>query len=314
MSTPQKELGHIQIATGEPSNDVLSALGSAQLSGVEYQIVIYVLRKTWGYGKKECWISLQQFVDFTGRTDAGIHKGVRGLRERNIVHTREVKGKPTIYSFNKDFKSWVGVYYSSGVYKSTGVNKTQRGVRKLGGGVHGSSGVGVYGSSPTKEKITKEKDKENSTGVIMPIFSLSNLMPDFVVSPDGDLPSEPKKKKNPQPFNWQDYEELTRVMKKVCGFTTLSNGKTAKDNYARHILMFLLKVLKEKDWPEQDAVDNLRANMEEFCGLVQKAREADRYLYSKLTSLQEIYFELKRGRVFEAAKARSPKASTHLSL
>ncbi len=313
MSSPQTDLGFIQIATGSPANDVLSALGSAQLSGVEYQIVIYILRKTWGYGKKESWISLQQFVDFTGRTDAGIHKGVRGLRERNIVHTSEVKGKPTIYSFNKDFRSWKGVYYSSGVDKSTGVNKSQRGIRKLGGGVHESSGVGVYGSSPTKEKNTKEKVKEKPTGIIVPIFSLSHLMPDFVVSPDGDLPAETKPKKK-QPFNRSDYQELTRVMKKVCGFTTLQNGTKPQDNYARHILMFLLKVLKEKGYPEQDAIDNLRANMEEFCELVRLARENDRFLHSKMTSLQEIYFELKRGRVFEAAKSRNPKASTHLSL
>lgn len=309
MNTPQLENGYTRIA-----NEILAALSCAGLTGMELQIVLVILRKTYGYGKKEDWISLSQFVQLTGRTKKGICVAIAALEEKKIVHTRRVTQK-TFYSFNKNHASWKVVYPSTLVNASTLPRKKAKLVNpSTPPPVYAGTPHPVYASTHTKENVTKENvTKETPTVAKAFIFSPSNFMPDFVVMPsdDGHGDKPPKKK---QPFNYQDYAELTRLMKKVCGFTTLHNGTKPQDNYARHILMFLLKVLKEKDWPEQEAIDQIRFNMDEFCQIVQAARDADKFLHSKLTSLQEIYFELKRGRIFEAAKSRSPKPFTTVSL
>lgn len=318
MTTPQKELGHVKIATGSPENDVLSALGSAQLTGAEYQVVLYVIRKTWGFNKKDGWITAQQFVDFTGRTEEGVYKAIRSLREKNILHTERMDGKPTIYSFNKDFNSWVGVYYSSGVNKSGVVNKS-----KMGGERQYKKGANA--SSPTKENNSKTNNsKANPTGAVAPVgvvtsgfFPIKRMADDFVVlSDDQPTAAPPAKRKNVRgAFTWQDDSELVRIMKLVCGFTTLENGKKPQDNWARHILVKLYKILTE-DYKrgDQDALDHIRVNMEEFCFLVQRARDGDKYMWRKLTTLKSIYYELST--IFEMAKTpkQNPKSTSHLSV
>ena len=311
MSTPQKELGHVKIATGTPENDVLSALGSAQLTGVEYQIVLYVIRKTWGFNKKNGWITAQQFVDFTGRTEEGVYKAIRSLREKNILHTEQVMGKPTIYGFNKDFRSWEGVYYSSGVNKSGGVNKSKEGGER-------QFGRGANASSPTKGKHTKAKIKANPTGAVAPAPATPGFLPPRPMDNDlkadlDDSPPPPKRKNVRTAFSWSDDSELVRVMKQTCGLTTLDNGKKPQDNFARHILVKLYKILTE-DYgrTDQDALDHIRANMEEFCALVQRARDTDQFMWRKLTTLKSIYYELPA--IFEMAKKRPSKSTSHLSV
>lgn len=128
-----------------------------------------------------------------------------------------------------------------------------------------------------------------------------------------DSPPPPKRKNVRTVFSWNDDAELVRVMKQTCGFTTLDNGKKPQDNYARHILVKLYKILTD-DYGrgDQDAIDHIRANMEEFCILVQRTRDADQFLWRKLTTLKSIYYELPT--IFEMAKKRPAKSTSHLSI
>lgn len=319
MKTPQTADGFMRLATGDSANDFVMPLIGAQLTGVEWQIVMSIIRKTYGYGKKEDWISLGQFVQFSGRSKKGVCIAIAALEEKNIIHTRRVTQK-TFYSFNKNFTSWKVVYPSSLVNSSTPPKKKETSV-----GQYTSDGTPVHqsvvnASTHTKENVTKDNDTKEIPTVILPIFSPLNFMPEFVVDPSAvaDPAAEPiKKKKKPQPFNWEDYSELVRLMKKSCAFTTLENGKTPQDNYARHILLKLLKILvKEHSWPEQEAIDNIRANMEEFCAMVQRAREADNFLFKNLTTLKSIYFRMSE--IFEVTKVRAmknnSKSTSHLAL
>jgi phage replication O-like protein O len=106
VSNPQVDSGFIRIATGDEGNDVLSALARARLTGVDYQIVLWVIRQTWGYGKKEDWISLTQFERVTGASRSYVCRAIERLVTCRILVTQKSPGK-TLYSFNKRFSEWV---------------------------------------------------------------------------------------------------------------------------------------------------------------------------------------------------------------
>lgn len=105
MNNPQIEDGYMVLATGGKDNDIMSALISADLTAVEYQVVFLIIRKTYGYGKKEDWIAPSQFLKLIGRTIQGINKGIRSLEEKGIIGKRIQDGK-AVYSFNKSFHKW----------------------------------------------------------------------------------------------------------------------------------------------------------------------------------------------------------------
>src|SRR5436305_1212224 len=100
MMSPQTEDGFVRIATGTGENDVLSALARCRLSGTEFQIVLWVIRQTWGYGKKEDWISLTQFEKVTGASRSYVCRAIDRLVTCRILVTQKSPGK-TVYRFNK---------------------------------------------------------------------------------------------------------------------------------------------------------------------------------------------------------------------
>ena len=98
MANPQKEQGFTPIA-----HTILEQIGRTRLLGSEFQVVLCVLRKTYGYGKKEDVISLTQFEKFTGLSRPTVVKTLKNLIARNIL----VKTALPAYKFNKDWDSWV---------------------------------------------------------------------------------------------------------------------------------------------------------------------------------------------------------------
>jgi phage replication O-like protein O len=118
MNSPQIERGYLRIASGSEDNDILLALIKANLNGTEYQIMLFVIRKTWGYNKKDDWISLSQFQESTGKSRKHIIKAISGLVTKRLLVKKNILGKTTTYSPNKDFTLW-----STLVTKSTPVTK-----------------------------------------------------------------------------------------------------------------------------------------------------------------------------------------------
>jgi len=98
MANPQAENGHTKIA-----NEILEQLVKTAILGSEFQIALFVIRKTYGYQKKEDRISLTQFEKWTGLSRATVNKGLKNLVLRNIL----VKTAIPTYKFNKDWESWV---------------------------------------------------------------------------------------------------------------------------------------------------------------------------------------------------------------
>jgi phage replication O-like protein O len=103
MANPQAENGHIDIA-----NEIADALAGIRISGTEYQLIWVILRKTYGWHKKEDQISLSQFHEMTGLPKPHIIRYLKTLLHKKIITVAQNdNGKGNVYVFNKDFDKWV---------------------------------------------------------------------------------------------------------------------------------------------------------------------------------------------------------------
>lgn len=116
MASPQKENGNTQIA-----NEIIEALIGSGINGTEWSVVMLIIRKTYGWQKKQDQISLTQFLDNIPVSKWALCKALKKLQLVNIirlVNKGNSKNNSNVYSFNKDYDSW------SLVNKSRLVNKT----------------------------------------------------------------------------------------------------------------------------------------------------------------------------------------------
>jgi phage replication O-like protein O len=102
MANPQAENGHVDI-----SNEVLDALISHRISGEEMQCLLFIIRKTWGWKKKEDRIALSQFAKATGIKRQNCYRAIKNLETRQMISViKNDYENINSYSFIKDFDKW----------------------------------------------------------------------------------------------------------------------------------------------------------------------------------------------------------------
>ena len=95
--TPQLEDGFTRIA-----NEILEALSRTNLTSYQTRILWFIFRKTYGYHKKEDWISVQQIVEGTGIRQSHVSRTKKELTQRGIIYTPNgIK-----IAFQKDSTRW----------------------------------------------------------------------------------------------------------------------------------------------------------------------------------------------------------------
>ena len=99
-NTPQLENGYTMIA-----NEIMDAMISYRIPGEERQCLDFILRKTYGYHKKEDAISNSQFVVATHLKKGNVCRAIKSLVLKNIVIKKDNGIIPT-YRFNKHYKTW----------------------------------------------------------------------------------------------------------------------------------------------------------------------------------------------------------------
>jgi len=97
MASPQKENGYTPIA-----NEIMEALAKTNLNAYQSRIVIAILRKTYGYKKKEDWISISQLVGLTGIKKSHVCRAKKELLDKKIVTYLGNK-----IGLNKDYSQWL---------------------------------------------------------------------------------------------------------------------------------------------------------------------------------------------------------------
>ncbi len=96
MAKPQLENGHTRIA-----NEILEHLMKMHLSSNEWQVVLCIIRKTYGFSKKVDYIANFQIGQATGLGKTVVS---RILRHLNDIHMISRKGK--VVGFLKDWEQW----------------------------------------------------------------------------------------------------------------------------------------------------------------------------------------------------------------
>ena len=142
MANPQCEDGYTKIA-----NEIMEALAKIRISGEARQMLDVIIRKTYGFNKKEDKIATVQFMELTGLSRLAIPKARKKLISLNLI-TVSQKGYSQIltYSFQKNYEKW----------KPYPKKYT---VSKKGGGVYTKKDTKCIPKSSTqkkKETITKE--------------------------------------------------------------------------------------------------------------------------------------------------------------
>jgi phage replication O-like protein O len=102
MASPQLEEGNFPIA-----NELAEIWGRKRISGEEWQVLWVILRKTYGWRKKEDKISLSQFAAATDMPRQTVLRAINKLSAKNIISViKNGYRRPNIYRFNKDFDTW----------------------------------------------------------------------------------------------------------------------------------------------------------------------------------------------------------------
>jgi len=167
MANPQKENGYTAIA-----NEIMDALIKYRLPGEQTKCLLFIIRKTYGFNKKEDMISNSQFVRATGLNKGNVSRAIKGLINKKLVIKIDNKRIPS-YRFNKHYKTWKVLSKKQPVIK---IDNSE--LSKL---------------TPTKDTITKDKRKyikENfkfsqKTPLPTNIF-LTNKMQEYVRKQGGE--------------------------------------------------------------------------------------------------------------------------------
>lgn len=146
MASPQVENGFTRIA-----NEILEALCRIRIAGEARQVIDVVLRKTYGYGKKEDCISLSQFCLLTGMRRGDVCRAINKAISMNIIKviSKKANGMGNKYCIVKDFDSW------------RALAKKQRGVAKKLITISKKANKGVAKKLHTIERV-KERVKDNT--------------------------------------------------------------------------------------------------------------------------------------------------------
>ena len=97
MANPQRENGTTDIA-----NEIVEAIMKIHLSGYENRVLWSIFRKTYGWHKKEDWITNSQISEMTNIAESHISRTMKILIQRKIVTKNGKK-----LSFQKNYNLWV---------------------------------------------------------------------------------------------------------------------------------------------------------------------------------------------------------------
>ena len=100
MASPQLKNGFVRLA-----NEIYEALAKFRIPGEARQVLDFIIRKTYGWNKKEDVIPLSQFVAGTGMKKSNVCRAINHLIHLNLIIKND-NARGTSYRFNKNFDEW----------------------------------------------------------------------------------------------------------------------------------------------------------------------------------------------------------------
>lgn len=100
MASPQLKNGFVKVAT-----EIYEALAMYRIPGEARQVLDFIIRKTYGWNKKEDIIALSQFMIGTGLKRPTVCRAINQLVHLNLIIKKD-NGISHSYQLNKDFSTW----------------------------------------------------------------------------------------------------------------------------------------------------------------------------------------------------------------
>lgn len=162
MASPQLENGYTKIA-----NELLDALCRVHLSGNEWAYIHALIRKTYGFNKKQDWVTNTQIASITGLHRVRVSEAKTKLLEKGIITENNNQ-----ISLVKNYEEWT-LLRKSVTSKSTKVVTEKRNT------VTEKRNKVLRKSVPTKE-IKETIQKTTSNTGLQDTMSMQNLIPEVI--------------------------------------------------------------------------------------------------------------------------------------
>ena len=157
MANPQLEDGYTMIA-----NEILERLARMHLSPNQWQVLLCIIRRTYGFHKKVDYIANRQIVESTGLCKAVVSRVLHDLNDLSLIIRN---GK--LIGFQKDWEKWGKLAEQSTLSTKLAIQST---IEKLAIPSAELAESSTKVSSPRvtqniKETIQKKVYKDNSSSL-----------------------------------------------------------------------------------------------------------------------------------------------------
>ena len=149
---PQLEDGFTRIA-----NELLEAIAYAGLKGANLSVLLYIIRRTYGFRQSVARITIQNVIDGTNLPHTTATRSLADLKQKQIIFR-----KNSVTGINKKYQEWQGVpkmaYPENGTPKNGTVSSPKNGI-----GTVPKTGQPIYIKENLKENLkeTHYESKRN---------------------------------------------------------------------------------------------------------------------------------------------------------
>ncbi len=103
MANPQKENGYTAIA-----NELLEHLIQMKLNGSQLRVLLFIMRRTYGFNKKSAPMSLSFIANGVGIRSNAAYRALHQLEDMKMISiTHGSTASPQIISIEKNYQKWV---------------------------------------------------------------------------------------------------------------------------------------------------------------------------------------------------------------
>jgi len=231
LASPQKENGYTAIA-----NKIMEELAIMRIPGEARQVLDVILRKTYGWNKKEDEISLSQFRKTTRLLSPNIIRARKKLLKMNVITViQKDNSRIPTYRFQKDYTKWKPLSKKIIVIQKDN-DRYPKGKSALSKRIHTKDTI-------TKDTITKAKE------VVCFNFDKRKFLNITIEDKAGWLDAYPA----------CDIDQELRKMREWL----LANPEKSKKNYRRFIVNWLVKA-QDKGGTKSSYQDQRKKKLDEW--------------------------------------------------
>lgn len=243
MASPQTENGYTAIA-----NELIEAIYTTRMSGMQKDIVLCIIRFTYGFSRKSHIMSASFISKAIGCHNRTVRQEIEKLiRSKVIIEYKQATySRPREIGINKDFEQWE-LNDSEGVKRLPGSETTPRG---------GSEMTPERGSEMTPQENKSLKQKQNKRK-----NTPKNPYTENVFLTENQFESIAEK------YGTKGRDRIIELLSTY----KLSSGKKYKDDYAAMRNWVFARYEKESNWKpaENNGEQPQRVEIEEVIILVE---------------------------------------------